>query len=94
MRPRHVLALRPVPPVPVFDWEADEDGPLTALDIEVGLAALDQHTTQPVRDFGRKLRRDLAAAEPARVALRVALDRDPSLRQILTPDAIAWAGAR
>lgn len=94
MRPRHVLSLRPMPPVPVFDWEADEDGPLTALDIEVALGVLDQHDAQLVRDAGRKLRRDLAATAPAREALRVAIERDPALRHIIPADALAWAGVR
>lgn len=94
MTARHVLGLRPIPTAPIFDWEADEDGAMTALDIEVGLAALDQATERVVRDFGRKLRRDLAAAEPARAALRIAIDRDPSIRQFLTPAALTWAGLR
>jgi hypothetical protein len=45
----------------VWDWEADSDGPLTGLDVDLILAALDQHNSQCVKDAGRKLRRYLTS---------------------------------
>jgi hypothetical protein len=44
----------------IIDWQAEEDGPLTVLDIEVALAALEARDDQPTRDAARKLRRYFA----------------------------------
>lgn len=55
----HVTGLRPIP-ASIYDWEAELDGPLTTLDLDVVFAHLDQAPERFVRDAGRKLRRHLA----------------------------------
>ena len=62
--PSNVARLRPsltarTPDPHPFDWQADEDGPLTSLDALVAITAMEQHAEQCVRDAARKLRRHL-----------------------------------
>lgn len=52
----NVARLRPVamPVTAPYDWQPDEDGPLTELDVNVLMAWCDTSTTQAVRDAARK----------------------------------------
>lgn len=51
-----VSAPHPAAAPVIFDWQADEDGPLTSYDLDTALAVLDAHPATCVRDAGRKLR--------------------------------------
>ena len=60
--PRSAVTLAAVRPrAAIFDWQAEEDGDLTPLDLSTALAALDNATEQCVRDAARKLRRHFAS---------------------------------
>lgn len=55
----NVARLRPqlvaiTPDAAPYDWQPDEDGPLTELDVNVLMAWCDTSTTQAVRDAARK----------------------------------------
>ncbi|CAB4136869.1 hypothetical protein UFOVP314_8 [uncultured Caudovirales phage] len=47
--------------VPLHDWQADEDGPLTSLAIELALAPALAHPSDAVRAAARVCRRHLEA---------------------------------
>lgn len=66
----HVLVTPPAPPAPpsaaadvpaLWDWQADEDGPLTAVAIELALAPAFAHPADSVRAAARVCRRQLEA---------------------------------
>jgi len=63
----HVLVTPPAPPAAVadvpalWDWQADEDGPLTAVAIELALAPAFAHPADSVRAAARVCRRQLEA---------------------------------
>lgn len=78
--------------IALFDWQADEDGDVTALDMELVLSVLDRHDDQCVRDAARKVARELTICAQVRPMVRIALTRDPSLRRFLSDAEIAWAG--
>lgn len=52
----NVARLRPVamPDTAPYDWQPDEDGPLTELDVNVLMAWCDTSTARAVRDAARK----------------------------------------
>jgi hypothetical protein len=53
-----VTAIRSRPAI--FDWEADEDGDISQLDLSTAFAVLDNATERCVRDAARKIRRHFA----------------------------------
>lgn len=56
--PRSAITLAAVRPRPaIFDWQAEEDGDLTPVDLSTAFAVLDNATERCVRDAARKLRR-------------------------------------
>lgn len=60
--PARAVAPDPAPGrVPLHDWQADEDGPLTSLAIELALAPALAHRSDAVRAAARVCRRHLEA---------------------------------